>query len=208
MKSTIFTIDRQYGSGGHEIGEKLAEKLKIPFYDNELIALAAQKSGVSQEIFERVDEKPTNSFLYSLAMGAYNFGGITGYTEMSINDKLFVAQSEVMEEAAKIGSCVIVGRCADYVLRNYENVINIYCYGEIEDRVRRIQSVLDLPAHKAVETVNRRDKTTANFYNYYSNQKWGDPQNYDLLINTSKLPIHQAVDLIMQYQLLRASLEK
>lgn len=200
MKPTIFTIGRQYGSGGHEIGEKLAKKLDIPFYDNELIALAAQKSGVSKEIFEQVDEKPTNSFLYSLAMGAFNFGSMSGYTDMSINDKLFIAQSEVIEDVAREGSCVIVGRCADYVLRDYKNVINIFCFGPIEDRVRRIQKVLDLPPNKAVDTVNRKDKTTANFYNYYSNQKWGDAQNYDLLINTSKLPIDQTVGLIIQYQ--------
>lgn len=202
MKPTIFTIGRQYGSGGHEIGEKLAKRLNIPFYDNELISLAAQKSGVSKEIFEQVDEKPTNSFLYSLAMGAFNFGSMSGYTDMSINDKLFIAQSEVIEDVARKGGCVIVGRCADYVLREYKNCVNIYCYGAMADRVARIQKILGLSQAKAADTVTRKDKTTANFYNYYSNQKWGEAQNYDLMINTSKLSIDAAVELILQYQLL------
>lgn len=209
MKPTIFTIGRQYGSGGHEIGEKLAGRLNIPFYDNELIALAAKKSGMSEELFEQVDEKPTNSFLYSLAMGAFNFGTMTGYTDMSINDKLFLAQSEVIEDAAKEGACVFVGRCADYILRDFDNVVNIYCYGDMEDRITRIQSVLQVKNRKeAADIINRKDKTTANFYNYYSNQKWGQPENYDLLINTSKLSIDNSVELILNYKLLLEAAKK
>lgn len=208
MKSTIFTLSRQYGSGGHEIGEKLAKKLDIPFYDNELIALAAQKSGVSKEIFEQVDEKPTNSFLYSLAMGSFNLGGLSGYTEMSINDKLFIAQSEVIEDAANKGSCVIVGRCANYVLRERSNCVNVFCYGDMEDRIKRVQALSGLPRQKAQDTISRKDKTAANFYNYYTNQKWSDPQNYDLLINTSRLSIDETVNLIIRYEQMREWAQK
>lgn len=205
MKSTVFTISRQYGSGGHEVGEKLATKLGIPFYDNDLITRAAQKSGVSKEIFEQVDEKPTNSFLYSLSMGAFNYGtgGLSGYTEMSINDKLFLAQSDVIKEMAREGSCVIVGRCADYVLQDLANCVNVYCYATHDDRVARTESRLKVSRQQAVDAVRRKDKTMANYYNYYSNNKWGDAQNYDLMINTSKLPTDETVRLIMGYASLR-----
>lgn len=202
MKPVVYTIGRQYGSGGREIGQKLAEKLGVPFFDNELISLAAKKSGVSEEIFKRADEKPTNSFLYSLAIGAYSMGqGIVGYTDMSINDKLFIAQSQVIEEAAKHGSCVIVGRCADYVLRDYPNLINIFVCADIEDRyaVLSKDELKDIPKQKAIDMINKKDKTRANFYNYYSNRKWGDLVNHDLIINTSSITRDDAVDLIIDY---------
>lgn len=202
MKPVVYTIGRQYGSGGREIGQKLAKKLGIPFYDNELIALAAKKSGVSEEIFKQADEKPTNSFLYSLAIGAYSMGqGLVGYTDMSINDKLFIAQSQVIEDAVAHGSCVIVGRCADYVLRDYPNLINIFVCGELEDRYNALakDELKDIPRQKAIEMINKKDKTRANFYNYYSNKKWGDMVNHDLIINTSDISRDDAVELIVEY---------
>lgn len=199
MKPIIYTIDRQYGSGGHEIGEKLAKELDIPFYDNQLIAMAAEKTGISKDVFKEVDEKPTNSFLYSLAMGAFGFGGSGAVTDLPINDKLFIAQSEVIREAAGKGSCVFVGRCADYILREMPNCVNIFCYGNINDRIDRIKKVLDVPKHKAIEIINRKDKTTASYYNYYTNNKWGAKEEYDLLINTSRLSIDNSVALIKKF---------
>ena len=116
--SLIITIGRQFGSGGRDVGEKVAEYFNIPFYDKELVELAAQKSNISKEALKEVDEHATNSFLYSLASGNYSMRGINApiYYEMPINDKLFIAQADVIKEVAKRGSCVIVGRCADYVL--------------------------------------------------------------------------------------------
>lgn len=199
MKSVIYAIDRQYGSGGHEIGEKLAKELNIPFYDNQLIALAAEKAGISKDVFEEVDERPTNSFLYSLAMGSFGFGGSGAVTDLPINDKLFIASSEVIREIADKGPCVFVGRCADYILRDYPNCVKFFCYGDINKRISRIKTVLDLPKQKAIEVINRKDKTTASYYNYYTNKKWGAKGEYDLLINTSKLSVDSCVKLIKNY---------
>ena len=127
--SLIITIGRQFGSGGRDVGEKVAEYFNIPFYDKELVELAAQKSNISKEALKEVDEHATNSFLYSLASGNYSMRGINApiYYEMPINDKLFIAQADVIKEVAKKGSCVIVGRCADYVLENEnEDVLCVF----------------------------------------------------------------------------------
>ena len=117
----IITIARQYGSGGHEVGERLAEKLNVPLLDKQLIAMAAKKSGLSEEVFEKADEKAGNSLLYSMVMGNYTFGSrITGINDMPINDKLFILQSDIIKSAADKGPCVIIGRCGDYILREQD----------------------------------------------------------------------------------------
>ena len=128
--SLIITIGRQFGSGGRDVGEKVAEYFNIPFYDKELVELAAQKSNISKEALKEVDEHATNSFLYSLASGNYSMRGINApiYYEMPINDKLFIAQADVIKEVAKRGSCVIVGRCADYVLKDCDYVKSLFFY--------------------------------------------------------------------------------
>lgn len=199
MKPVVYTIGRQYGSLGRKIGMCLAQKLDIPFYDNELITLAAQKSGVSPEIFEAVDEKPTNSFLYSLAMGALNTNSVIGYQELSVNDKLFLAQCQVIEDAVKEGSCVFVGRCADYVLRDYENTVNVFVYGDVEKRMERIEALRKLSRQKAIEAVHKKDRGTANFYNYYTNRKWGAKETYDLMLCTDHLSAEAAADVIIYF---------
>ena len=125
--NTIITISRQFGSGGREIGKQLSERYNIPYYDKELIALAAKQSGYSEEVFAKADERATNSLLYSLLMGSYNMGGrIAAYNDMPINDKLFLIQADIIKEAAQKGPCVIVGRCGDYVLRDFENVFHVF----------------------------------------------------------------------------------
>ena len=135
----IITISRQYGSGGHEVGERLAEKLNIPLLDKELIALAAKKSGLSEEVFEKADEKAGSSLLYSMVMGNYTFGSrITGINDMPINDKLFILQSDIIKKAADNGPCVIIGRCGDYILRDYKNVFHVFVHANKEARIARI----------------------------------------------------------------------
>ena len=128
----IITIARQYGSGGHEVGERLAEKLNVPLLDKQLIAMAAKKSGLSEEVFEKADEKAGNSLLYSMVMGNYTFGSrITGINDMPINDKLFILQSDIIKSAADKGPCVIIGRCGDYILREYDNVFRVFIHAAI-----------------------------------------------------------------------------
>ena len=158
--SLIITIGRQFGSGGRDVGEKVAEYFNIPFYDKELVELAAQKSNISKEALKEVDEHATNSFLYSLASGNYSMRGINApiYYEMPINDKLFIAQADVIKEVAKRGSCVIVGRCADYVLENENvDVLSVFVYGSVDYRAKRVMSALDITQAKAKDKVLKTD---------------------------------------------------
>jgi len=194
----IITIARQFGSGGHEVGEKLAGKLSIPFYDKALIALAAKKSGLSEEVFAEADEKATSSLLYSMVMGSYAFGSrIPGINEMPINDKLFIIQSDIIKNAAKEGPCVIIGRCADYILREHQNCLNVFIHADKDSRVERVLEKNLAEAKKASEFVTKKDKQRANYYNFYSNNKWDDMKNYDLSIDTSKFTIDETVDMIV-----------
>lgn len=134
----IITISRQYGTGGREIGQKLALRLGIPFYDRELITRAAKKTGFDEKLFDQLDKRATNSFLYSLTM----FGSV-GLNGMSLTDQLYLAQSNIVREMAEDSSCVIVGRCADHVLRDFPNKFDFFIHGSIEDRVKRIQTCGD-----------------------------------------------------------------
>ena len=194
----VITIARQYGSGGHEVGEKLAGKLGVPFYDKALIAMAAKKSGLSEEVFADADEKATSSLLYSMVMGSYAFGSrIPGINEMPINDKLFIIQSDIIKKAAAEGPCVIIGRCADYILRDFENCLNVFVHADKAARVKRIVGKNLCEAKKAPDFVTKKDKHRANYYNFYSNNRWDDLMNYDLTLDTSKFSVEQAVDLIL-----------
>ena len=160
MSDTIFTIGRQYGSGGRLIGKKLAEDLGIPFYDKELLTIAAKESGFCQEIFETHDEKPTSSFLYSLVMGGY------GSDSMPLNHKLFLAQFETIKKIAKQGPCVIIGRCADYALEEMDNVVNVFIHADMESRVKRVVEEYGDDPKKAEDIISKTDKKRANYYNY------------------------------------------
>ena len=134
----VITISRQFGSGGHEVGERLARQLNVPFYDKALIAMAAKQSGLSEEVFAHADEKATSSLLYSMVMGNYSFGArVPGINEMPINDKLFIIQSDIIKKAAAEGPCVVIGRCADYILREHPNCLNVFIHANKETRDRR-----------------------------------------------------------------------
>ncbi|MEE1056767.1 MAG: cytidylate kinase-like family protein [Acutalibacteraceae bacterium] len=197
---SVITISREFGSGGREIGEKLAKKLEIDFYDKELISLAAKESGIDPVLFERIDEQAANSLLYSLSMGMYNFGqtGFSPRDQISVNDQLYLLQHEIIKKLAQ-KPCVIVGRCADYILRDRENCINIFIHADINYRVQRAIKIHDLPENKAEAIVRKTDKTRANYYQFYTELKWGLADNYHLSINSSKLTNDQVVDVIIHY---------
>ena len=198
--NTIITIARQYGSGGHDIGEKLAEELKIPFYDKELLERAAKDSGFCQEIFENYDEKPTNSFLYSLVMDTYSMGHSTAaFAEMPLNHKIFLAQFNAIKDIAKEGPCVIVGRCADYALADFPNVVNVYLYADMQSRIARIARRHDVTDAKAKDLIQKTDKGRASYYNYYTNKKWGEATGYDLCLNTARLGIDGSIHMIREF---------
>ena len=193
----VITISRQFGSGGHEVGEKLARQLDVPFYDKALIAMAAKQSGLSEEVFANADEKATSSLLYSMVMGSYSFGArVPGINEMPINDKLFIIQSDIIKKAAADGPCVIIGRCADYILREHENCLNVFVHANKEDRIRRSVMKKDCEERKAADFVTKKDKQRANYYNFYSNKRWDDLQNYDMVLDTSRFTVEQCVDLL------------
>ena len=200
--SLVITIGRQFGSGGRDVGEKVAEYFNIPFYDKEPVEMAAQKSNLSKEALKEVDEHATNSFLYSLASGNYSLRGINApiYYEMPINDKLFIAQAEVIKEIAKKGSCVIVGRCADYVLEN-ENVdlLNVFIHGSVDYRAKRVMEAQGLAQSKARDKVIKTDKQRRTYYDYYTSRDWGIMSNYDLCINTEAFGIDGAANIIINY---------
>ena len=197
-KKIVITIARQYGSGGREIGEKVAAQLGIPLYDKELITDAASKGSLDSDVLKNIDESAANSLLYTLAMGSNVLGDAMhfGY-KMPLNDKLFILQSETIKEYAKSGSCVIIGRCADYVLRDEKNVFRIFIYGDLDHRQARImERHPEIKPTQIVDVINKTDKRRATYYNFYTGNKWGKFDNYDMLVNSSTLGIDGAVHLI------------
>ena len=198
----IYSIGREVGSGGRLIGEKLAARLGIPFYDKELLQQAAKDSGFCKELFEQQDEKPTNSFLYSLVMDTYSGGNYSSapFLDMPLNHKLFLAQFDSIKKIAEKESCVIVGRCADYALADNPDCVNIFVHADKEDRIRRVSERDNLTQNKAKDLINKKDKQRASYYNYYTNKKWGDSRSYDLCLNTSKLTIDDCVELILAFR--------
>ena len=196
----IITIGRQSGSGGKEIGHKLAKKLGINCYDKELLALAAKDSGLCEELFENNDEKPTRSFLYSLVMDSYSFGySSSGYMDMPINHKIFLAQFDTIKSLAERESCVIVGRCADYALENFPNMVSVFITGDDEVKIKRLAELNQVSEAKAKEIMMKTDKERSSYYNYYSSKKWGDCRSYDLCINSSVLGIDGTVEMIRTF---------
>lgn len=198
--NTIVTIGRQFGSGGREIGEKLAAKLGVPFYDRELLTRAAKESGFCEEMIETHDERPTNSFLYNLVMDTYSFGyNSSSFVDMPISHKVFLAQFDTIKRIAAEGGCVIVGRCADYALTDFPNCLNIFIHGDEDHKIKRIMKKYNLSEQKAKDMINKKDKQRQSYYNYYSSKKWGRSDTYDLSINSGKLGIDGTVNLLVQY---------
>lgn len=177
-KHIVVTISREYGSGGRYVGEELAKKLNINFYDKELICLAAKESGLSKEYIEKMDEKGTTVY------------------ENSNEDRIFIAEEKVIKKLSK-ESCVIVGRCADYILDKNKDVIKIFLYTDDENKVKRAVKYYGMDKDKALNKINKINKMREKHYNYYTNRKWKDLNNYDLAINVDKLGISGTVDLII-----------
>lgn len=190
--NSIITISRQYGSGGRFIAKLLAEKLGIPYYDNELITMAAKESGYSEAIFEKAEQLSTHSFLYSLSM----FGSVDGIYGLPLADKVYIAQSEIIKKCADKGPCVIVGRCSDYVLKDYDNVINYFIYSDEKSKIDRAIKYYGISADNAASELRKKDKKRANYYNYYTSQSWGDFNNYHLSLNSDAVGIDACVDIL------------
>lgn len=201
MENIIYTIGREFGSGGKDVGQKLAERLGVPFFDKELLSRAAAESGLCEEIFHMQDEKPTSSFLYSLVTDTYSFSHYHGsaYLDMPLSQKVFLAQFDTIKRIAKEGSCVIVGRCADYALSEHTNCINAFIYASKDYRIKRVARDLELSEGKAKDLINRTDKQRASYYNFYTNKKWGDSRSYDLALSSEKIGIDGCVEILLKY---------
>ena len=199
--NTVITIGRQYGSGGRELGQILAKNLGFEFYDEELVTMAAEKNKMHKDILRAVDEKATKSLLYTLVTGSdlRLFNTSTQY-EMPINDKLLITQSEIIKNLADKSSCVIVGRCADYVLRDSaQKCLHLFVYADLEHRIQRICQKYDLTPEKAKDKINKIQKSRKAYYNYYSNREWGNVSNYDLCVNTGTLGLQKAAEVIEEF---------
>ena len=201
MEYGVITIGRQLGSGGRDIGFSLSEKLGIKCYDKELLSLAAKRSGFAEEILENNDEKPTKSFLYSLIMDTNAIWGYSNnsYLDMPLNQKVFLAQFDAIKELANKESCVIVGRCADYALEGMTHLCNVFIHADMDFRIKRIADEFKLSDDKAKSVILKTDKSRASYYNYYTNKRWGDSQNYNLVLDSSKLGIDGCVHMICEY---------
>ena len=186
MHIPVITISREYGSGGREIGERLAKELDIPFYNKELILMAAKESGLSEDYIRKTEQMKSTSFLYGLYMGTQ---------QLPMNDQIFLIQSKIIRDIAAQGPCVIVGRCADYVLREKPDLLNVFIHAPLSFRARRAAEVYGKQAGNMEDFVRKKDKKRASFYNYFSQNKWGDARHYHLTLS-SVYGMDFAVDLL------------
>lgn len=200
-KKYVINIGRQLGSGGRKIGEKLSRELGISFYDKELISLASKESGLCKEFFEKADEKTSQSIIGGLFGMRFPFvgDGTIPYGNFLSNDALFKIQSDVIRELAEKKSCIFVGRCADYILREHPRCINVFISAQLEDRVERICKQYELSKEKAEELIEKTDKRRASYYNYYSYKTWGMASTYHLCIDSSVLGINDTAEFIKSF---------
>lgn len=198
-KRMVITIGRQFGSGGREIGKKLAESLNIPFYDRELITLASKESGLCPEFFEKADERASHSLSYAFTLGFPFFGNVSPYNDYLSNDTLFKIQSDTIRKIASEGSCVIVGRCADYILREDKRCVNVFIHSSLEKRMERIVQRNAVTVEEAKVLIEKTDKSRAGFYNYYSNKTWGVASTYHLSVDSCSLGVEGTVAFIRSF---------
>lgn len=197
MGNLVIAIGRQHGSGGRYIGEQLAERLGIKCYNSELITETAVKGGFAQQYIAENEERRPQSLLFSLVMG---YGSPES---QPVALRLFTEQSKVIKEIAERESCVMIGRCADYVLRYHPGLVRVFVHAPLDVRVKRLCETDGLSAEEAEKSIKKTDKQRAGYHSFYANQDWGLAENYDLCINTGKTGITGAVDLIEAYTKLR-----
>lgn len=205
----IITISREYGSGGRLIGKLVAESLGYDFYDKEIIDMAAQESGLSPDFIKKTEQNLSSGFLYNLLLGSSYSGtangasSINGTQMLPLADQVFNAERKVILDLAKKGNCVIVGRCADYILNTSDEVdskslLNVFIYGNLEEKLKRIEDLYKEPEQAAKKTIQQIDKRRANHYNTFTEAIWGDRKNYDIMINSSTAGIEETARLISE----------
>ena len=201
-RKLIITINREYGSGGKIIGQKLSQKLGIPYYDDDIIKLASENSAVGEEFFRMNDEKPGNNILYKIIGGLKTaLNKPTIKDDITHPDNLFRFESEVIRELANEESCILIGRCADFVLESsgFEDFVNLYVYSDLPTKLRRVMEVDGVDTKEALLRVQKINKSRSEYYRYYTGESWDDMNRYDLTINTTKLELDAASELVIKY---------
>ena len=191
----VITIGRQFGSGGREIGAKLAKKLEIPVYDKEILDRAAQESGLSEAVIKTYDEKP-RSLLFTAATDPYAFGMMSAGVDETVENRALNASMKAIWKIEKEGPCVIIGRGADYFLKDQENVLKVFIYAPMEDRIKAVMKREDIPEDRAKKMITQIDKKRAAYYNFYTMKRWGAMESYDICINSSCHGIDGTVDIL------------
>ena len=199
MKKKIVTISRQYGSGGRYIGKKLSEKLGIPCYDEKLIDMVAKESGFAQDFVAEKGERMTGSLLFNIA-SSLSFANNVFSTNngVTLQDEIYFTQNRIIKELADKGPCVIVGRCADYILREREDCLNVFIFADNESKIERAEKYFNITREEAPAVLKKKDKARANHYKYYTDQEWGMASNYDLCLNSGLIGIEGCVKAIQQ----------
>lgn len=194
----IITIGREFGSGGHEIGNQLATRLDIPLYDNNLIRMVAEKLDIREETARAVDETTLNGFLTGFVLEpieqASQLNGIEYVPPL--NQQVYELQCDIIRRLADRGSCIIIGRCADFVLRDHENCVNIFICADWEERVKRIAQKYDISERKAADKIKRMDRERRNYYESHTGLDWGSIASHHMLINVSRLGMERTVDIL------------
>lgn len=194
----IITIGRQFGSGGHEIGNLLATRLDIPLYDNNLVRMVAEKLDIREETAQAVDETTLNGFLAGYVMAPMEYSAKLSDTEIPqpLTEQVFELQTQIIRRLASRSSCVIVGRCADYVLKDYENCINVFLYADLEERIRRIAKRYDMSERKAADKIKKIDRERKYYYESHTGKVWGGTETHQVILNASRLGIDKTVDVL------------
>ncbi|NLJ96822.1 MAG: cytidylate kinase-like family protein [Clostridiales bacterium] len=200
MKKYVITIARGYGSGGRTIGKMLAEELGIHYYDRELLRLASDDSGINEELFARADEKIKKSLLFKIARKSYNGELIPPDSDDFVsNDNLFNYQAKIIKELAEEEACVIVGRAADYILKDYDNVVKVFVHAPLEDCIKTLKEMSGESEKEIEKKIASIDKHRAEYYEYYTGRSWDDAKNYDLCLNSSRLGFDKCVEIVKAY---------
>lgn len=194
MANKIILIDRQYGSGGRAVGKELAKQLNIPFYDGQMLLMAAEKYGIHPGIMQEYDEKNVKSMIYMIAM----------YSDYSREDsskllpqKIYSAMSQTILKLAEEGPCVIMGRCADYILSERDDCLSVFIYAsDMEFRKRRAMEIDGVPEKEVSSSIKKRDKQRKEYYNFHTDGRWGETSNYDICLNTSALGLDTCVNIL------------
>lgn len=200
MSKYVITIARGYGSGGRTIGKKLAEELNIPYYDRDLLRLASDDSGINEQLFAKADEKLKKSKLFKVASNIYKGEIIPPDSDDFVsNDNLFNYQAKIIKELAETESCIIIGRCADFVLKDMDNVVKVFVHAPREECINTLKQMTGKAEKEIEKQITSIDKHRAEYYNYYTGRDWEDAKNYDLCLNSSRLGFDKCVEIVKEY---------